>query len=71
MEGVPADIDDLARVVPTYESWPGWQESTEEMRSWDALPEKAQRYLERVSELLRAPISLISTGPDREQTFRA
>ena len=71
VEGVPADIDDLARVVPTYESWPGWQESTEEMRSWDALPEKAQRYLERVSELLRAPISLISTGPDREQTFRA
>lgn len=67
--GVPGDAEDLEQVVPVYESWPGWQSSTCDARCWDDLPEKAQRYLERVSELLGAEIDLVSTGPDREQTF--
>jgi adenylosuccinate synthase len=48
---------------------PGWTASTVGARSWDALPPEAQRYLQRLSELVGAPIDMVSTGPDRDETI--
>ena len=39
------------------------------MTKWEDLPETARQYLERLSEVAGAPITLVSTGPDREQTI--
>jgi len=58
---------DIAK--PIYEEMPGWLEDTTKARSWDDLPEKAQAYLNRLSELVDAPISYIGNGPEREQTI--
>lgn len=60
----------LERVTPVYETWPGWQQSTAECRSWDELPPNAQRYLRRIEELAGVPIGWISVGPEREAMFR-
>lgn len=57
----------LERVTPVYETWPGWQSSTREARSWEELPEAARAYLHRISELAGAPIEMVSVGPAREQ----
>ncbi len=57
----------LERVTPVYETWPGWQTSTREARSWDELPQAARAYLRRLSELAGAPIEMVSVGPAREQ----
>ena len=57
----------LERVTPVYETWPGWQTSTREARSWEELPEAARAYLHRISELAGAPIEMVSVGPAREQ----
>jgi adenylosuccinate synthase len=65
----PAQIADLERIKPVYEEHPGWEEDISECRSWDDLPENAQRYFERIEELLGVPISLISVGPGREETI--
>jgi adenylosuccinate synthase len=66
---LPFGADDVASCEPLYEEWPGWPGTTFGVRSWDALPAAAQRYLERLSELSGAPIDMVSTGPDRDETI--
>ncbi|MBV9620640.1 MAG: adenylosuccinate synthetase, partial [Gammaproteobacteria bacterium] len=58
-----------ADVTPVYEELPGWGESTVGVTEYAALPGNARRYLERLQELVRVPLDMISTGPDREQTI--
>jgi adenylosuccinate synthase len=65
----PAQIQTLWQVDPIYETLPGWSESTRNARDWDDLPVNAQRYLSRISDLLGVPISIVSVGPEREETI--
>ena len=66
---LPLDADDIVACKPIYESFPGWTDSTVGLTKWDDLPLNARRYLERVKELIGAPIDMVSTGPDREHTI--
>ncbi len=52
-----------------YEDAPGWKESTVGIKRYEELPLNAKKYLERLQSLVGVPISIISTGPDREQTI--
>jgi adenylosuccinate synthase len=65
----PANLNDLAACEPVYEELPGWQCETSRITSYNDLPAAAKRYLERLGELLQAPIALISVGPGRGQTI--
>jgi adenylosuccinate synthase len=65
----PSHVDDLRRVLPVYETLPGWQQDIRGIRRVGDLPANARRYLDRLSELLRRPVEVISVGPDREQTI--
>ena len=69
LPGPPLFADAYAEVEPVYEELPGWRESTVGAREHAALPLNARRYLDRIQELLRIPIDLISTGPERDQTI--
>ena len=64
---MPADIDEIDKVKPVYETIPGWNSSTENCKSWDDLPANAQKYLKRISTLLEAPVTIVSVGPRRDQ----
>jgi adenylosuccinate synthase len=64
----PAHVDDLRSVVPVYETLPGWEEDLSQARRMDDLPERARRYLARISELVGRPVAMVSVGPDRQQT---
>ena len=66
---LPFGADAVEKCVPVYETLPGWSESTVGVKDYDALPENAKRYLKRIEELCGAPIAIISTGPDREETI--
>ncbi|MBP4048835.1 adenylosuccinate synthase [Chromobacterium violaceum] len=66
----PAGLAERGRVAPVYETLPGWQESTRGARSLDALPEAARAYVRRIAELAGAPVSLISTGAERDDVIR-
>lgn len=66
---LPRGSDAVARCVPVYEEFPGWNESTFGVKTWDALPEQARVYLKRVEEVVGIPIDMISTGPDRDETI--
>lgn len=65
----PGDLNVLAECTPVYETLPGWQTPTTHIRAYRDLPENTRRYLERVSELSKTPISIVSVGPDRDETI--
>ena len=66
---LPLDADVIADCQPVYETFPGWTEKTVGVTRWDELPLNARRYLERVQQVIGAPIDMVSTGPDREHTI--
>ena len=63
------DADSYALMEPVYETLPGWKESTLGARTLEALPENARAYIRRIEEVTGAPIDIISTGPDRNETI--
>ena len=65
----PSHVDDLRKVVPVYETIPGWSEEVTGCRTMEDLPSAARNYLDRVEQLVGRPITMVSVGPDREQTI--
>jgi len=59
----------VADCVPIYETLPGWSESTVGVKDYDKLPANAKAYLKRIEEVCGAPVAIVSTGPDREETI--
>ena len=61
--------EDYEAIQPVYETLPGWSETTLGAQSLEALPENARAYIKRLEELIKAPIDIVSTGPDRVETI--
>ena len=61
----------LQNCQPVYEEFDGWWDDVTKVRAYDKLPNNAKKYLRRIEELLKVPISIISVGPKREQTIVA
>ena len=59
----------MRQVVPVYETLPGWQQEISDLRRYADLPLNARKYLDRLSQLIGAPVAIVSVGPDREQTI--
>jgi adenylosuccinate synthase len=62
-----ANISHYKHCNPIYEEMPGWETPIGAARCWDDLPTRCQDYVERIGELIGAPIDLIGTGPRRDQ----
>jgi adenylosuccinate synthase len=69
VDHLPAPAAEQAAATPIYESFDGWQESTRGARSWAELPASAIKYIRRIEELIEAPVALLSTSPEREDTI--
>lgn len=65
----PSAMAEQAAVKPVYETLDGWNQSTEGARSWADLPAEAIKYIRRIEELIDAPVALLSTSPEREDTI--
>ena len=66
---LPFGADAVADCVPIYETLPGWSESTVGVKDYSKLPANAKAYLKRIEEVCGAPVAIVSTGPDREETI--
>ncbi len=66
---LPAGMGRQAVVEPVYETLEGWSESTRGARSWADLPATAIKYIRRIEELIEAPVALLSTSPERDDTI--
>ena len=69
LDHIPAAAADQALVRPIYETLDGWQASTRGARSWADLPATAVKYIRRIEELIEAPVAMLSTSPEREDTI--
>jgi adenylosuccinate synthase len=69
LDYLPAHAADQARVEPVYKEIEGWPGSTHGARSWADLPARAIKYVRRIEELIRCPVALVSTSPEREDTI--
>ena len=69
LDHLPAGVADQAAVRPVYETWEGWSQSTRGARSWADLPAAAVKYVRRLEELTGAPVALLSTSPERDDTI--
>jgi adenylosuccinate synthase len=65
---LPAGTSLQAEIQPVYETAEGWQANTRGARSWADLPAAAIKYVRRLEELIGAPVALLSTSPEREDT---
>ncbi len=66
---LPPHAADQAQVVPIYEEFDGWSGTTAGARSWNDLPAQAIKYVRRIEELIRCPVALVSTSPERDDTI--
>jgi adenylosuccinate synthase len=66
---LPAAQGAQAAAEPIYESLEGWSDSTRGARSWAELPAQAIKYVRRIEELVEAPVTLLSTSPERDDTI--
>ncbi|HTW29505.1 MAG TPA: adenylosuccinate synthase [Acetobacteraceae bacterium] len=66
---LPAAPGAQSAAVPVYEVMEGWRDSTRGARSWADLPAQAVKYVRRIEELVEAPVTLLSTSPERDDTI--
>jgi adenylosuccinate synthase len=69
IDHLPASQGAQARVTPVYETIEGWKGTTVGARSWADLPAQAIKYVRRIEELIGAPVALLSTSPERDDTI--
>lgn len=69
LDHYPAHAADQARVEPIWETMEGWSATTAGARSWAELPAQAIKYIRRIEELIRCPVTLVSTSPERDDTI--
>ena len=63
----PSQIHILENCEPVYESMEGWRTDTSELRKYQDLPEKARKYVERISQLMETKVELVAVGPERDR----
>jgi len=64
---LPADINVLWKCKPVYEEMEGWKEDITGLRHFNELPQNAQKYVNRIENLLNVPVTMIGVGPERNQ----
>jgi len=69
LDYLPSSYNAQANVTPVYETMEGWKGSTRGARSWVDLPAEAVKYVRHIEELIGAPVTLLSTSPERDDTI--
>ena len=68
-QNYPTNVFIHKDLEPVYETHNGWMSDITNCKTWDELPQNAQKYLKRLEELFEIPLSIVSVGPKREQTI--
>ena len=69
LDRFPMQMSILEEVTPTYEIYPGWKTDTSKIHDYQDLPKAARDYLDWISKLIKTDISIISIGPERDETI--
>ena len=66
---IPACLKILAKVKPVYETFEGWKVDISKIRRYEDLPANAKKYLQRMAEVTKIDLGIVSVGPNRDQTI--
>lgn len=66
---IPSNLLDYENCSPVYEELDGWKEDISSCKSFEELPLNCQKYIKKIEEVTKLPVSIISVGPDRNQTI--
>jgi adenylosuccinate synthase len=66
---IPSCIDEFKACVPIYKEMKGWKTSIDQPKQMNDLPKEAKNYLKFIQDFLNVPIAVVSTGPERNETF--
>ena len=66
---IPASLKVLGKVKPIYETFEGWKTDISKIRNYDDLPINARKYLERMAQVTKINLGIVSVGPNRDQTI--
>ncbi len=69
LQSFPPEIEILGQCEPEYVVLKGWKQKTAGIQELGELPTLARDYLNRLSDLVKTEISVVSTGPDRKETI--
>ncbi|MEE4165979.1 MAG: adenylosuccinate synthase [Desulfocapsaceae bacterium] len=69
LQAMPANVTEASSVTPVYEDIAGWQTEIDHIRDFQQLPSEAQDYIKRIEDMTGVPASIVSVGPDREETL--
>ena len=68
--GVPSDIENFRNIEPVYETLPGWNSLPKNIENLDQCPRQLKNFIKKIEDVSGVTISLVSYGPDRNQTFK-
>ena len=69
INGFPASVEALEKIVPEYIELDGWQGDISKIRDFNLLPENAKKYIKYIETALKVPVSIVSVGPGRDETI--
>ncbi len=69
IDTIPPIESDYSKVIPKYKTFKGWNENITKIKEYKNLPENTRQYIEFIEDFLETPISIISVGPNRDQTI--
>lgn len=70
VDEVPVNQSDFHHAKPIYEYFPGWTEDISGAKSLDELPKNARDYVKTLEEMIGTRISVIGTGPGRDEIIQ-
>ena len=65
----PASVEAMENAKPVLQKFDGWKASLKECRSYEKLPKQARDYVEFIEDYCKTPVSIISVGYERDETF--
>ena len=66
---VPSDLEMFSKIKPVYEALDGWASLPKKINSISECPSELQSFIKKIEDFTENRVSLISYGPDRNQTF--
>ncbi len=69
LHAMPSNIKEAQTLCPVYEEMEGWQEEISAIRDFQDLPQQAKDYIKRIEDITEVKASIVSVGPDREETL--
>ena len=69
IEEFPVNLEVLQNCIPVYKEIEGWKGDISQITKYGDLPQQLKNYINRIEELVKTKVVIVSVGPKRSQTI--